>query len=81
MEFTVRLFRALANVYRLRILRVLALSGEQSVGAVEEAVRIGRPQVSEELRVLTAAGLVSPRRSEMIARRARPVASTVVPPG
>jgi DNA-binding transcriptional ArsR family regulator len=54
------LFGALANPTRRDILDLL-LAGEQSVGAIAERFDMSRPSVSEHLRQLLDAGLVSER--------------------
>jgi DNA-binding transcriptional ArsR family regulator len=55
-----RLFGALANPTRRDILDLL-LGGEQTAGAIAARFAMSRPSVSEHLRVLLDAGLVSER--------------------
>ncbi|NQT87122.1 metalloregulator ArsR/SmtB family transcription factor [bacterium] len=63
MEITTRLFRALANDTRIRILRVLSCLGEQSVAAIARAVVLKPNLVSGHLGVLAVSGVVWKRRS------------------
>jgi ArsR family transcriptional regulator len=55
------LLKALANPDRLLLLCQLA-QGEQPVGALEAALDIRQPTLSQQLAVLRRAGLVTPRR-------------------
>jgi ArsR family transcriptional regulator len=56
-----RLFRALADPTRLRILGLL-LTGEVCVCHIHESLRIGQPKASRHLAYLRRAGLVDTRR-------------------
>ena len=56
-----RLFNALADETRLRIVAVLA-HGELCVCHIEEALRVSQPKVSRHLAILRAAGVVERRR-------------------
>jgi ArsR family transcriptional regulator len=57
-----RLLKALANENRLLILCHLS-DGEKSVGELEELLRIGQPNLSQQLARLRHEGLVTTRRS------------------
>jgi DNA-binding transcriptional ArsR family regulator len=59
-ELDDRAFKALGHRDRRAILRLLA-EGEQPVGEVVEAVGLDQPIVSQHLKVLRTAGLVSAR--------------------
>ena len=56
-----RLFRALADETRLRIVALLS-HGELCVCHLEEALRLSQPKVSRHLTTLRAAGVVEDRR-------------------
>jgi ArsR family transcriptional regulator len=56
-----RLFKALADETRLRIVALLA-HGELCVCHLEEALRLSQPKVSRHLATLRAAGVVEDRR-------------------
>jgi ArsR family transcriptional regulator len=56
-----RLFKALADATRLRILGLL-LTGEVCVCHIHESLRIGQPKASRHLAYLRRAGLVDTRR-------------------
>jgi len=56
-----RLFKALADETRLRIVALLA-HGELCVCHLEEALRLSQPKVSRHLATLRAAGVVQDRR-------------------
>jgi ArsR family transcriptional regulator len=56
-----RLFRALADETRLRIVALLS-HGELCVCHLEEALRLSQPKVSRHLATLRAAGVVEDRR-------------------
>jgi len=53
----------LANSQRLAIVRLLAVTGEQRVNAIAEALGLPQPRVSNELRILLANGVLWRRRS------------------
>lgn len=55
------ILRTIANPARLRIL-VHLLKGERSVAELEQVLKIRQPNLSQHLRELREAGLVSPRR-------------------
>ncbi|HVA91408.1 MAG TPA: metalloregulator ArsR/SmtB family transcription factor [Chloroflexota bacterium] len=55
-------FRALADVRRLRLVAILAASGEVGVKDLCLQLRASQPLVSWHLRVLTRCGLVATRR-------------------
>lgn len=55
------LFRALAHPQRIRVLEVL-VDGEQSVGALADALNLDLPQLSQQLAVLRKAHIVITRR-------------------
>lgn len=57
-----RVFKALADANRRRILRVLG-AGEMRASDVAAAFDISRPAVSRHLRILAEAGLLSVRKS------------------
>jgi DNA-binding transcriptional ArsR family regulator len=57
----VEVFEAIAQPTRRRILRLLA-DGEQSVGSVTSEFELTQPAISQHLKVLREAGLVSERR-------------------
>jgi DNA-binding transcriptional ArsR family regulator len=63
MEVTAQLFRALGDGVRLRILRVLAVLGEQTVGQLAEATQIDPCDASYHLHALSVCGVVWRRRS------------------
>jgi ArsR family transcriptional regulator len=56
-----RLFKALGDETRLRIVALLA-HGELCVCHIEDALRVSQPKVSRHLAILRAAGVVEPRR-------------------
>ncbi|MFD7295660.1 metalloregulator ArsR/SmtB family transcription factor [Streptomyces sp. NPDC059897] len=58
-----RIFGALANGTRREILRLLREQGPQPAGAVANRFDMARPSLSEHLKVLRDAGLVSEERS------------------
>ncbi len=57
------LFKLLGDPTRLRILSTLVEAGELSVGAITEVVETSQTKVSQGLRLLRAAGVVSSRRA------------------
>ena len=59
--FKAEFFRALAHPIRIRILEVLA-EGEHSVHELQEALDLEQPIVSQQLAVLRAKNIVSPRK-------------------
>lgn len=61
-------YRALGDVTRLRIVRILATEGEQTVGELTKRLRVSQPLFSWHLRRLTRAGVV---RTERIGREVR----------
>lgn len=56
------LFKALSSASRLRLLQILA-AGSSTVGHLAEESGLSQPLVSQHLRTLRAAGLVSVQRS------------------
>jgi DNA-binding transcriptional ArsR family regulator len=58
-----RVFAALANATRREVLRLLRDEGPQPVQALAEHFAMRRPSLSEHLKVLREAGLVSEQRS------------------
>jgi len=58
-----RLFAALANATRREVLRLLRDEGPQAVQALADHFDMRRPSLSEHLKVLREAGLVSEERS------------------
>ncbi|MCE4948707.1 MULTISPECIES: ArsR/SmtB family transcription factor [Streptomyces] len=58
-----RVFAALANATRRELLRLLRDDGPQPVRALAEHFAMSRPSLSEHLKVLREAGLVSERRA------------------
>jgi DNA-binding transcriptional ArsR family regulator len=58
-----RVFAALANATRREVLRLLRDEGPQPVQALADRFDMRRPSLSEHLKVLREAGLVSERRS------------------
>ena len=58
-----RYFYALKDILRLRILMMLAESGEMTVTELARALRVSQPLVSFHLRPLRVIGLVQVRRS------------------
>ncbi|WP_333775448.1 metalloregulator ArsR/SmtB family transcription factor [Streptomyces sp. IBSBF 3136] len=58
-----RVFAALANATRREVLRLLRERGPQPVQALADHFDMRRPSLSEHLKVLREAGLVSERRS------------------
>jgi ArsR family transcriptional regulator len=60
-EAKAELFRALAHPVRIRVLEIL-VDGEQSVGAVAQALELDLPRLSQQLAVLRNAHVVSTRR-------------------
>jgi DNA-binding transcriptional ArsR family regulator len=58
-----RVFAALANSTRREVLRLLRESGPQPVQSLADHFDMRRPSLSEHLRVLREAGLVSEQRS------------------
>ena len=76
-----RVFKALADVTRLRILGLL-LTGEVCVCHIHESLRIPQPKASRHLAYLRRAGLVETRRDGLwvryrLARTADPVLATM----
>lgn len=59
--FKAEFFRALAHPVRIQIIEALA-SGERSVQELQEALRLEQPIVSQQLAVLRAKNIVSPRK-------------------
>lgn len=59
--FKADFFRALAHPIRIRILEVLAV-GERSVQELQEALGLDQPIVSQQLAVLRAKNVVTPRK-------------------
>ncbi|PJE96328.1 transcriptional regulator [Streptomyces carminius] len=57
-----RLFAALANATRREVLRLLRVEGPQPVQRLADHFDMRRPSLSEHLKVLREAGLVSERR-------------------
>jgi ArsR family transcriptional regulator len=55
------LFRAMSHPTRIRVLEVL-VDGEQSVGALADALDLDLPQLSQQLAVLRKAHIVTTRR-------------------
>ncbi|WP_372349986.1 metalloregulator ArsR/SmtB family transcription factor [Streptomyces sp. KL116D] len=58
-----RLFAALANGTRREVLRLLRERGPQPAGAIADRFDMARPSLSEHLKVLREAGLVSEERA------------------
>ncbi|WP_306318578.1 MULTISPECIES: metalloregulator ArsR/SmtB family transcription factor [unclassified Streptomyces] len=58
-----RIFGALANGTRREVLRLLREHGPQPAGAIADRFDMARPSLSEHLKVLRDAGLVSEERS------------------
>ncbi|MEV5611557.1 metalloregulator ArsR/SmtB family transcription factor [Streptomyces sp. NPDC052225] len=58
-----RLFAALANGTRREVLRLLREAGPQPVQAIADRFDMARPSLSEHLKVLREAGLVSEERA------------------
>lgn len=56
-------FQALADGLRLRILMLLADSGEMNVSSLAKTLRVSQPLISWHLRLLTRAGLVQVRKA------------------
>jgi DNA-binding transcriptional ArsR family regulator len=61
LEPAAELFKALSSVSRLRLLRILA-AGTSTVGQLADASGLSQPLVSQHLRTLRSAGLVSVER-------------------
>ncbi|AQX79041.1 transcriptional regulator [Plantibacter flavus] len=61
LEPAAELFKALSSSSRLRLLRILA-GGTSTVGQLAEQSRLSQPLVSQHLRTLRSAGLVSVQR-------------------
>ncbi|GIW88881.1 MAG: transcriptional repressor SdpR [Isosphaeraceae bacterium] len=57
-----RVFKALADPTRRRILRLLA-GGEKTAGLIASAFPLGKPAISHHLAILKQAGLIRCRRS------------------
>jgi DNA-binding transcriptional ArsR family regulator len=60
--FKAEFFRALAHPVRIRILEVLSEKGERSVQELQEALGLEQPLVSQQLAVLRAKNVVTPRK-------------------
>lgn len=60
-EFKADFFRALAHPIRIRILEVLG-AGERSVQALQQALDLEQPIVSQQLAILRAKNIVVPRK-------------------
>jgi DNA-binding transcriptional ArsR family regulator len=60
-EFKADFFRALAHPIRIRILETLS-SGEQSVHELQQQLDLDQPVVSQQLAILRAKNIVSPRK-------------------
>ncbi|MFF3246302.1 ArsR/SmtB family transcription factor [Streptomyces sp. NPDC002870] len=58
-----RLFAALANTHRREVLRLLRDTGPQPVQVIADHFDMRRPSLSEHLKVLREAGLVSEERA------------------
>ena len=56
-------FRALAHPVRIRLLEVLAASGEQNVQGLQQQLGIDQPIVSQQLARLRAGGIVAARKT------------------
>lgn len=56
-------FDALAEPRRREILARLAVLGEAAVGVIAESIAVSRPAVSQHLKVLKDAGVVTERRA------------------
>lgn len=63
MELLVRFCRALANYRRLAIVRLLAIAGELAASVISKAIGASPAETSNELRILTANGVLWQRRS------------------
>ena len=63
MEMIVRLFRVLANLRRIKVLRLLAVLGEKPVVVIAKATGLGPARLSAHLGLLAGAGLIWRRRS------------------
>jgi DNA-binding transcriptional ArsR family regulator len=63
-------FGALAHPVRIRLLEVLAVSGEHSVQELQRALGIDQPIVSQQLARLRASGVVAARREGATTRYA-----------
>ena len=61
LEPAAELFKALSSSSRLRLLRILA-AGTSTVGQLAEQSQLSQPLVSQHLRTLRSAGLVSVQR-------------------
>ena len=61
LEPAAELFKALSSSSRLRLLRILA-GGTSTVGQLAEQSQLSQPLVSQHLRTLRSAGLVSVQR-------------------
>src|SRR5258705_13007447 len=77
-----RLFKALADATRLRILGLL-LTGEVCVCHIHESLKIPQPKASRHLAYLRSAGLVETRRDGLwihypLGKLADPVMATIV---
>lgn len=59
--FKAEFFRALAHPVRIQIIEALA-TGERSVQELQEALHLEQPIVSQQLAVLRAKNIVSPRK-------------------
>jgi len=76
-----RLFKALADATRLRILGLL-LTGEVCVNDIHESLRISQPKASRHLAYLRRSGLVAARRDGLwvhyrLADRTEPTLNTI----
>lgn len=73
MDAAADLFRALGDVTRRSLFERLAREGELSVGELTRGSEVSQPAVSQHLKALRGAGLVSEdRRGRQVLYRARP---------
>ncbi|MEO6486625.1 MAG: metalloregulator ArsR/SmtB family transcription factor [Thermoanaerobaculia bacterium] len=61
LELVASRFRVMAEPVRLRILQVLDLEGEMSIGELTEFLGLSQPNVSKHMRILIESGLVARR--------------------
>ena len=59
--FKAEFFRALAHPVRIRLLEVLG-AGERTVQELQQALRLDQPLVSQQLAILRAKNVVTPRK-------------------